>query len=254
MSVITCRTLGGIGRAGNQFFLYCFCKAYAKRHGCELQTGDWLGRHILANANEPFVSDPTLPQTEIDSHTKKPLDRYFGRTGIDIRVYAQHELYTSWYSRKEIREWLTLKPEFEALAPKIKPVTVAHLRRGDYCDNESFSKFYCAVSEKSYDAAVEKFYIPQPVLKVFEGWRKPPAQLPAHLNWLPDFLLMRDAQYLLRANSTFSMFAGWLGHGKVYAPIVSDKVGLQECEFTEGNWPCTAGKFRNQSDLVLREE
>lgn len=255
MPVITVRHLGGIGRFGNQCALYCFAKGYARRYGAELQCSNWIGREIFENANEPFVSDPHLPQTILDSNTREPLDRYFGRVNIDLRVYAQSSIYQDgFYTRQDVRNWLKLKPKYEAFAPKERPLSVAHLRLGDIVDHASFSKYYCSVTEQSYDDAIEQFNIPKPVIKVFEGWRKPPPELPAGLDWLSDWLLMRDAQHLLRANSTFSMFAAWCGNGKVYAPIVEDKAGPNWCEFTEGNWPCTAGKFHNQSDLFLKEQ
>lgn len=234
--------------------LYCFLKGYARRYGYELQTSNWIGKVILANTNEPPISQH-FPQTELDSHTRRPMDRYFGAHSIDIRVYAQHQIYIDgFYTQADVRNWLKLKPEFETYALKERPITVAHIRRGDIVDNESFSKYYCAVSEESYDQAVEHFNIPKPVLKVFEGWKTPPPELPASLNWIEDFLLMRDAQYLLRGNSTFSLVAGWLGSGTVYSPRVDDKVGWQTVPFELGNHCNTAGKFHNQSELFLKEE
>lgn len=234
-------------------FLYAHAKGYARRYGCELQTGDWIGRKILQNANEP-ISTHILPQTELDSNTKKPLDRYFGMVDIDLRLYAQNQMSCDFFTRKDLREWFTLKPQYEALAPKVKPMSVAHLRRGDFCDNQSFSKYYCSVSDRSYDDAIEQFNIPKPVTKVFEGWRETPTGVPKEIEWLPDFLYMRDAKYLLRANSTFSMFASWLGNGITYSPLVEDKVGWQDAPFVLGNHACTAGKFHNQSSIYLKEE
>lgn len=256
MPLITVRNLGGIGRFGNQCFLYMFARAYAERYGAELRTSDWIGRKIFCDVKERLVTQENLLQTELDSNTQRPLDRYFGRTDIDLRVYAQHQVYADFYTRKQAREWLKLKPEYERFAPAV-PQNVAHLRRGDYVDNASFQHIYCSVSDQSYDVAISRFRIPSPVLRVFEGWQKdaPPLKgLPAELSWLPDFLLMRDAPHLLRANSTFSFWAGALGHGKVYSPLVYARVGLQDCEFVEGNHACTAGRFHNQSDLYLKEE
>lgn len=256
MPIVTCRKLGGIGRAGNQFALYCFMRGYAERYGFELHTSNWVGRKIFANANEPLVTEKTahFPQTVIDSHTREPLDRYFGRSEIDINVYAQSQVYLDGFqTRKKIREWLRLKPEYEALSIPHNQ-TIAHLRRGDYVDHASFCHSYCEVSDQSYEDAMDDFKIPRPMVKVYEGWRPTPTNVPPELSWLPDFLLMRDAPYLLRANSTFSYFAGVLGYGKVYSPLVEDKAGLWDVKFCEGNHACTAGRFRNQSNLHLREE
>lgn len=255
MSVVTCRNLGGIGRVGNQLHLYVFAKAYAERYGAELQTSDWVGRKLFVNATEPLVEDMTLPQTRLDSEAVEmglPLDRYFGRVNIDLRVYAQHQCY-AFYTRTQAREWLKLKPEYEAFAPRECPGTVAHIRKPDAVDNESFNRVYCSLTEDSYDAAMEFYGIPGPVTKVFAGWRPDHPDLPPELSWLPDFLMLRDASHLLRANSTFSFFAGVLSRGRVYSPLVRDLVGLHRVPFCEGNFACPAGRFKNQSDIFLRE-
>lgn len=249
MRVITCRNLNRIGRVGNQLFLYVFAKAYALAHGCELQVGPWLGREIFANATEELpIKD--LPQTELDSKNPAKLDSYFGKKNIDLFTYAQHQKHIDFYTRTQARQWLTLKPEYEAFAPKKRPECVAHIRHGDYVTK--YSKYYSAITNESYARAVEEFCLPKPVY-VFDGWKKPSSALPQELSWLEDFLFMRDAEILLRANSSFSWWAATLGNGVTYSPVVGSKVGWQDVEFVEGNWPTTAGYFKNQADLVLQE-
>lgn len=254
MSLITCRNLGSIGRVGNQLFTYVFVKAYAQSMGCDLHVGDWIGRKLFVNATEPLVTT-TLPQTERDDVSKRPLLYFAGHRDIDINVFAQHQVYLNYYTRQQVRQWLTLKPEWERFAPH-HGGSVMHLRKGDYVSNPRFRDLYCEVSTSSYAEACMKFHIPGPVDVVYDGWRPthPEFLVNSHtdLSWLPDWLLMRDATHLLRANSTFSWWAATLGNGKVYSPVVGDKVGLQDCQFVEGNWPCTAGKFKNQSDLHLK--
>jgi len=236
---------------GNQLFAYVFARGYALAHGCELQIpADWWGRKVFKDADSLPPISVTLPQTERDDVTKRPLNRWFGRTDIDINVFAQSQIYLDYYSRKQVREWLAFKPEWEQYAPHVRS-TVAHYRRGDY--TQEFSRYYCTVSDRSYVNAFTAHSTPWPVINIYDGWREAPESLPPDLGWLQDFLIMRDAPTLLRANSTFSWWAATLGHGKVYSPVVGDKVGLQDCVFVEGNWPCTAGKFSNQSDLHLKE-
>lgn len=253
MPIITVRNLDKIGRFGNQLFLYVFAKAYARKMRCDFQCPGWIGRTIFENATEPLVT-VQLPQTESDSRSSKPVGYFFGKTNIDINVFGQHHKYLAAYSRADVRQWLTLKPEFEAYAPQ-KPAhySAMHLRRGDY-SRPPLDKFYCTVSDESYERAIQQFNIPKPIIRVFEGWRQPIETLERHgIAWLNDFLLLRDADYLLRGNSSFSWWAAALGNGKVFAPVVEDMVGLQHAPFVEGNHPCTAGHFRNQSDLHIRE-
>ena len=238
---MTVRDLGKIGRIGNQLFLYAFAKGYAAAHHCELQVGPWFGQEVFVNATE---SAPVkqFQQTPLDSHTRKPFD-FLGKTNIDLFVYGQHQRFIDYYTRAQVREWLKLKPEWEVFGPDSHVPCVAHIRRGDYVSK--YSNCYCLIPESSYERAVEKFKLPKPTYVSDEAY--PPK------HWLSDFLLMRDADHLIRANSSFSWWAATLGHGRVFAPIVGDKVGWNDVEFVESNHPSTAGKFGNQSDLWLRE-
>jgi len=244
-----------LGRAGNQLFTYCFAKGYAHAMGCELQVpADWWGRKVFVNAIEPPCSSK-LPQTECDGYSSKPLGYFFGKKDIDLNVFAQHQCYLDFYTRKQAREWLKIKPEFD-IGPQ--PLTfagysAAHLRLGDYITDPYIRVNYCQVSEESYLRAVERFKIPEPILYVYEGWRTPPVDKHG-LDWFADFLLLKNATYLLRANSTFSWWASVLGNAKTFSPIVGRRTGPNDVDFIDGNWPTTAGKFKNQSDLHLKDQ
>lgn len=255
MPVITVRSLNTIGRVGNSMFLYAFARGYAERHGCELQVpADWWGRRVFVGADALPAVTVELPQTELDAVTTRPLHRYFGRTDIDLRVFAQHQCYVDYYTRKQAREWLNIDPDWQELCGgSLGRYSAEHLRRGDYL-SAAFRNHYAAITDKSYDRAIAKFNVPTPVLRVGEGLNPVPPFLDKDLSWLADFLILRDATHLLRANSSFSWWAATLGHGRVLSPVVGDKVGWQDVEFVEGNHPCTAGKFHNQSDLHLKEE
>lgn len=242
MPVISVRELGRIGRVGNQMFLFCFARGYALAHNCELQIPtDWWGREVFPDVAKLPPITVTLPQTELDSVTTRPLNRYFGRTDIDLRVFAQSQCYLDYYTRTQVREWLAFKPEYDR--PMNGAYSAAHQRRGDY-SSPAYRDWYCTISEESYSRAIDKHKIPPPVQIVSEASGRP---------WLEDFLTLRNASHLLRANSTFSFWAGVLSHGKVYSPVVGDKVGHQDVEFVEGNHETTAGRFANQSSLHLKE-
>lgn len=245
MPVITCHMLAQ-QRFGNALFIYVFARAYALAMGCELQTPYWIGQDIFQNVNEAPIS-VYAPGTELDTETRLPVDHWFGQKDVDVRAYCQHQRYLDFYTRTQAREWLKLKPEFESgVALKC---AVGHRRLGDYMVEPQRSN-YCCVNESSYHAAAEKFGVPRPLMFIHEGWRDHGL---GEWNWLVDFLLLRNSEYLFRANSSFSWWAATLGNGKVFSPVVGDKTGPHDVEFVEGNWPCTAGKFRNQSDLHLRQ-
>lgn len=264
--IITVSNLGKKGRAGNAMFQFAFAMGYAKAMGCDLLTNDWWGRRVFpAAAAIPIIDLSNLRKTHCDSvchllSPPLPLDYFFGQTDIDLNVYAQHQLHINFYSRKDVREWFRLNPELEAFAPNAKNfLSVKHLRRGDYTTDPTFQRLYCTVSDESYDQAIKTFNIPEPIIPVFDGcdrgMRAISVKYLAELGvpWLHDWLLLREAAHLLRSNSTFAWWAATLGNGKVYSPLVEDKVGNQTVSFTEGNWPNTAGVFKNQSNLHLKE-
>ena len=100
------------------------------------------------------------------------------------------------------------------------------------------------VSKESYIKAFTKFEVPEKDVV----WRSEEEQMkrkdvPIELGFLPDFFEMIQTQHLFRANSTFSFWAGFLNTaGKVYSPMIEDRVGECDVEFIEGNWPSIAKK------------
>lgn len=263
MPLITMSSLGKRGRTGNAFFQYAFARGYAKVMGCDLQTPDWWGRRIFPVAAADPLIDRELPPTICDSVCFRkglPVGYFIGKDDIDLYGYFQHDLFVSFYTRKQVREWFKIRFELECYSPEASGATAGggysalHLRRGDY-ETPPFNTLYCTVSDESYVNAIEQFEIPGPVIKVYDGCYTPTQRLvDLGVPWLSDWLTLRDADHLLRANSSFSWWAAACGHGKVYSPVVEKLVGPQTVPFVEGNHPNTAGIFHNQSDLYLKEE
>ena len=72
------------------------------------------------------------------------------------------------------------------------------------------------------------------------------------LPFLEDFILMMNADVVLRANSSFSWWAATLGRGRILSPLVEDRTGMQDVEFVEGNWPKMVNSH-NITDLQLKD-
>lgn len=261
--VITMQMLGSRGRTGNAFFQYAFLRGYAQAIGADIQTPDWWGRKVFPLAASDPLIDRDLPPTMCDSLTSQrgvPMTYFFGRTDIDLVGYYQHQQFIDFYTRKQVRDWFKLRCELDFYSPRDSGCTAGggysakHLRRGDY-ETPPFNKLYATVSDESYDKAVKQFNIPAPIIPVFDGSFLPTQHLvDLGVPWLYDWLTLRDADHLLRANSSFSWWAGACGHGKVYSPVVDNLVGPQTVPFVEGNHPNLAGIFPNQSQLFLKEE
>lgn len=254
MPLITISCLGNKGRAGNAMFQYVFAKAYAGVMGCDLQTPDWWGRKVFPEATSDPLIDKELPKTHCDSVCKQlglKLGYFVGQKDIDLRGYFQHANFLDFYSVQKARKWLRINPHLDSFP--VPPLPVAHYRRGDYATDPTFKKLYCTISDASYEKAFHQHGY-KSVTKIYEGWRSPPQDIiDAGVPWLGDFLAIRDAPVRFRSNSTFAWWACTLGGGRVFSPVVCDKVGLQDVEFVEGNWPNCAGIFPNQSDLFLND-
>lgn len=256
MGLITVRNLTRTGRAGNQLFLYAFARAYAAHHGCELQIpADWWGRKVFTNVQEKEISHH-LPQTPLDSRPGSVIGEWFGQTDIDIFSYCQHQRYLDFYTRAWVRDWFTIKDEYLAFACGMEQsYTALHVRHGDYLSNPLFRQRYCSINLQCYYRALKEYDIHPPIYVVQDGGRRPAAELEDQgLEWLQDWMSLIHAACLFRANSSFSVWAGWLSQGRVFSPVIGDRVGLcDDVKFVEGNHENTAPFFPNQSSLYLKE-
>ncbi len=241
--VVQMTSLGKFGRFGNQIFQYLFARAYAEKNNATLEIPFWIGQKIFKDINHPKPS-VVLRTTKLDEYPK----------GVDINIYGycQKQEYIDTLSEFKIRKWLQIQDKWLELFQTLKSVTVAHIRRGDYLT--LYSNIFCVVSKNSYNKALEKFGIP------YEGncmvWRSEEEQgqwkgLNNDMLFLPDFIEMMQCQYLLRANSTFSFWAGFFNTtGKVYSPIVEGLLAEHDVDFVEGNYPKIIG---SNPDFVIKE-
>ena len=204
-------------------FQYAIARAYAERHGAILHVPPWIGQQIfeLPNHQDPI----RLPNIGFDSFPN-------GRVDISLTGYFQYQEAVDMLSRTKLREWFRIQSRWHNL---IKYVNIAaHLRRGDYL---GIQHIFCIVSEQSYINACRKIgKCPSDIFWVREDAPRK-EHVPVGLEFLPDFLTLVHAKILLRANSTFSWWAGVLSDGEVYSPLVEDKKGHQDVEFIKGNWP-----------------
>ncbi len=254
-------TLGSNGRFGNQIFQICYGLAVATKYDRLLEIPDnWCGLDIFD------VSDRVVPRKEIFTNTPQTyVDQQL--SGNSLEDYQAIDLYGYWqnqrsidlYSKADVQSWLKFKPwvtEMFARKSASKRIVV-HKRRGDYVRQPNH---YCSITDTSFDKAVEQVkakYGEAFVMEITEESPTRNAYCEAFgLDFLADFMLMVNADYLVRSNSTFSLVAGWFSDVKVFAPVVADKVGWNDVDFVEGNWPRCADSSRHPvelTDLHLRD-
>jgi hypothetical protein len=207
-------------------FQYAFARAYAEKYDCILQTPSWIGQHLFNIKDSPIIHK--LPSFNCEKQIPN------GQINIDLFGYFQNSQCLSLMTRSWLKSIFKFKEEWEQKFVKELNI-VGHLRRGDYL---KFDKVYCIIKESSLYKACEKFNLnKEDMTIILEDDKKFYSSVPPELQFLPDFMLMKNAKILLRSNSTYSWWAGVLGNGMVFSPIVDDKVGWNDVNYVEGNYP-----------------
>ena len=220
------------GGLGNKLFQYCFSRAYAEKHECDLHVQGGLYPQkwniIFEGTDHPPVTRDLPIRQSFD------LEQWDGETDITIEGFAQHQKNLI-YTRSQIKEWLRFKPEISDMVKGIEPVKVlANQRLGDYtlaCNP------FAWVSPESYIECANRFGIGASNITWQDGdthypWPGHDASLFKHhehhaefderIDFLPDLVVMMRAKNLLRANSTFGWWAHELGDNeRVFCPDVS---------------------------------
>jgi hypothetical protein len=225
--IVQFTALGSFGRFGNQIFQYLFARAYAEKYNATLEIPSWVGEKVFKNVSHPKPSG-TLPITAIDNVP-------WGNVNINLMGYYQKKEFISILSEKKIRDWLQFQDKWIEKFKDLQYNIVAHLRIGDLPSQDL--SIFCILSENSYLKACDKFGIDKKeIVWLKEETQQKRNDLDDDLQFLPDFFTMMNAKVLLRGNSTFSFWAGFFNKGKVYSPVVKNKIGYQnDIEFVEGN-------------------
>jgi len=255
--IVQCSQLGNFGRFGNQLFQYVFARSYAEKYDAVLEIPEWIGEKVFKNVTHRRLAH-NLPKTKID-------DIPWGAVNIDLFGYFQTKKCFDILSRNKIKDWLILNDNLLKCSNAYKKEVVAHLRRGDYATN--MSNIYCVVSEASYINACKQFGIDfEQITWLSEenptvnhqmtdiSYRETKNSMYGQgtyddkgISFLPDFLTMVNAKILLRSNSSFSFWAGFLNNKKVFSPVVKGKVGWNDVDFIEGN----SSSLSNLTDDII---
>lgn len=234
-----------LGRLGNQMFTYAFARAYAEKHGLELQADSWVGQKIFEIDDMP-ISNPNAPRRDENNLVD-------GENNIIFRSYCQNQK-CAIYTLSQVRKWFKFRPGIENILKDIIPfpdLIAGHRRVGDYPGTG-----FPVVSMVSYNRACGKFGLAPDDLKMVT--EENPITNPNfrhEMACVPDFYRLMVADVIFRGNSTFSWWAATLGRGRIFAPIVKGVglVGGKECdvEFVEGNHPACSD-FDFVTDIHLK--
>ena len=220
------------GRWGNQLFEYAFARGFAERNRLTLHTDPWVGQKIFQIDDPPIVMHHV--RCNRDENNIRDGDKDF-----TFVSYCQNQKCADYYSVDQVREWFNLLPEFRDKLSSITPsenMLLAHRRNGDYKGSG-----FPVISEIAYLRACQKHGCnPEEMRFITEETQIIHPDFKNGLEFLPDFFRLMCAEALFRGNSTFSWWAGALGLGKVYAPVIKGLLGGVEHDdvpFVEGNYP-----------------
>lgn len=216
-----------MGRWGNQLFQYAFARAYCERGGHELRCYPWDGERVFDLGPCARVSERFEP-----CYSEQDYPKDF-RGDIELHGYFQSQDALI-YTRTQAKEWLKLKYRawYDCVIPRPQPI--AHYRCGDY-----LGYGYPVISKNAIIKAATDRLIATPLFFSEEDSHPAPEGEPT---WLSDFVAMRQASILFRANSSFSWWAATLADKDqiVYSPLIDGLEGGKEHDdvpFVLGNYP-----------------
>lgn len=247
--MLSFKSIGYMGRLGNQMFQFASSVAIAKKIGCEIY-------FPIENCSSFYSNGPIDPKTGLNMQVKCDLtdcfnipERFFKNSqdikinyiakeksftfdpdmyripdSTDLNGYFQTEKYFK-EIRESILEYFTFKPEIEKIASAYwenyinefasgSPVISIHVRRGDYT---LYPNHHPPCSEEYYNRAMSLFDSDSNFL-VFsddiEWCREKFNSSKFHIinsgNPYMDLKLMSLCDHHINANSSFSWWGSWL--------------------------------------------
>ncbi|UKJ77594.1 tetratricopeptide repeat protein [Azospirillum brasilense] len=140
-------TLGDAGRFGNQLLQYGYLRVCAERNGMELETPEWIGRHLYG-LDDPLPGPPLPSLHEEDCGVPALLD---GRAladadGHDVVGYFCGDTTPLALHRERFRALFTpvgamaerAAAALDRLRARGRTLVAIHLRRGDFGRNDRF--------------------------------------------------------------------------------------------------------------------
>ncbi|MDF2650546.1 MAG: methyltransferase FkbM family [Paenibacillus sp.] len=253
---VSMRSLGKLGRFGNQIFQYAFLKTYASKYNLRVETPPWIGQYLFGH-HDPLISKKLLTVTEkelrnhdnIFQHSKP---RY---RNVDFKGYFLFHTKTYAPYKKYFRSLFKPVPEVKSIVEQGvtnllsngETLVGLHLRRGDYLgyqNDEKYKHLYPVVPNQWYLDWLESLWNtldnpvlflasdePEKVLPDFKDFKPITSKdlsmdLPK-ASFYPDYYVLSQCNYLAISYSTFSFSASMLNRkGKVFVRPIMEKKRL----------------------------
>ena len=230
--IVTMSTLGSTGRFANQLFQYAYAKLYALRHGLEPMLPRWIGNELFGLDDKCWAA-PSCRELRFGTFDDSDLVLWeMNDPPVDIDLYGYfQELPACWERHRSfLRRLFQLIPQYahgierwhqDVTHGGQRTLVAVHVRRADYRQFDSVPWFRL-VPEAWYVSWLRQIWprLRNPVL--FVATDEPETVLPAFNEFtsiaIPsmlrhhviDFEMLRRADYLAIANSSFSRMAAIL--------------------------------------------
>ncbi len=191
----------------------------------------------LPEGIEYYYNEQTLIHPENGSDIRvydKNLVNVFPNTKID--GYMQDEKYFE-HRKNEIRKWLKVKQEYECYDYASDDICVINFRGGEYVRHKDLY-----LTQKYWENAIsdmlkinKKFRFIVITDDVSEAKKFFPNYDVLHFNIAKDYVVVKNAHYLILSNSSFGWFPAWLSTELKYC--IAPKYWARH-NVSDGYWSC----------------
>jgi hypothetical protein len=164
------------------------------------------------------------------------------KDGTKIEGYFQSEKFIN-HRKKEIRSWLKVKAEFDCYEFSKDDICILNIRGGEYKWNQEL------ILQKKYwtDAVANMLQINKNLSFVIitDDVKYTQALLPQypsyHFDIGKDYSIVKNAKYLILANSSFSFFPAWTS--ETIKHVIAPKYWARH-NISDGFWACAFNLYR----------
>lgn len=245
---------------GNQLWCYVVTRVIAKDHKFDFgikSPGKFKGRDFMTLDFGKKVIGGVGPEGGPPFLLPLGIKHYYverkivhSATMADIRVYdprlvnvadqtkidglMQDEQYIL-HRRKEIRKWLQVKKEFECFEYSNDNICVMNFRGGEYVGikNVFLTKKYWSDAMAQMRKINRKFKFVVITDDVLAAKKFFPDLDVFHFNIATDYVIIKNAKYLILSNSSFAWFPAWLNENLKFC--IAPKYWAQH-NFSDGYW------------------
>lgn len=200
------------GRLGNHIWAYCVARSIAQKKGFDFFSESELVEIVGFEKFTPSTIDNHFP-FDGSHHLDEPYykDVFDVSDNTKLHGFFQNEKYILW-NRVEIISWFNV-PKYKYFGDR---TCVINFRGGDYKDNEVYlpSEYYYNSIKK-----MEELHPGINFVVITDDIEEAKTIFPNyqcyHFGILEDFSVIKNAKYLIIANSTFSWWGAWINTNSV---------------------------------------